>query len=246
MENSTYLKGNLDVNTTKSIPLESDPFWLDDFSILYQKNKISLFFPNADMTLVEKLNAMVRLSIILSIVLYFATRNYLYFFIMIMVMAFTVYIFKTQRENMELFFNSKDSSVVNRVNEKILSEANKSVEPSVNNPFMNINLITDNKTLEQAPKIWNDPEMKEKVEDKFGYNLYRDVGDVYNKDNGQLYYYQMPSTTIPNKQTEFAKWCYSTGYTCKENTIACAPQIPIPEYPSLSTQNPYDSTVRKL
>ncbi len=161
-------------------------------------------------------------------------------------MVFTVFIFKTQKDNMELYFNSNPESDVNEINEKILKEKDlKEIKPTVNNPFMNINLITDDKTKPEAPRIWNDPQLKKTVEDKFQYNLYRSVSDVYNKDNGQLNFYQMPSTSIPNNQTSFAKWCYGTGYTCKENSIACAPQIPIPEYPSLSTQNPYDFTVQK-
>ena len=110
---------------------------------------------------------------------------------------------------------------------------------------MNINLITDDKTKPQAPKIWNDPELKKKVEEKFEYNSYRSVSDVYNKDNAELHFYQMPSTTIPNEQTSFAKWCYGTTATCKENSINCAPQIPVPEFPSISTQNPYEYTVQK-
>ncbi len=246
MENSKYIAGNLTENTTKSLSIESDSFWLDDFKILYDKTRISQFFPTYDMTLIEKLNAMTRLSILLSMILYLATRNYHYFFIMIMVMLFTVFIFKTQKENMELYFNSYPNSDVNSVNEKIWNEDHKKkIEPTVNNPFMNINLITDDKTMPQAPKIWNDPELKKKVEEKFDYNSYRSVSDVYRKDNAELYFYQMPSTTIPNEQTSFAKWCYQTTATCKENSISCAPQIPIPEFPSIATQNPYDFTVQK-
>ena len=106
MEDSKYIKGNLEVNTTKSIGINSDPFWLNDFSILLKKNKIAQFFPTADMTLIEKLNAMTRLSIFLSILLYLFTRNYHYFFIMITIMLFTVFIFKTQKDSVELFLNS--------------------------------------------------------------------------------------------------------------------------------------------
>lgn len=247
MENSKYIKGNLEVNTTKSIGIESDPFWLNDFSILLKKNRISHFFPIADMTLIEKLNAMTRLSIILSILLYLFTRNYHYFFIMIAIMLFTVFIFKTQKDSVELFLNSIYNSDENEINTKVfLDEQKEKIEPTVNNPFMNINLITSDKTIPAAPRIWNDPQMKEKVEEKFQYNLYRDVSDIYNKNNGQFYYYQMPSTTIPNEQTAFAKWCYATGPTCKEESKYCSVgQIVTPEYPSISTTNPYDGIVQK-
>jgi len=52
---------------------------------------------------------------------------------------------------------------------------------------------------------------------------------LYGKSNSQRQYYQMPSTTIPNEQTSFAKWLYATGPTCKETSIYCAPQMdPVP------------------
>ncbi len=247
MEDSKYVKGNLEVNTTKSIGIQSDPFWLNDFSVLFKKNRIAQFFPTSDMTLIEKLNAMTRLSIFLSILLYLFTRNYHYFFIMIAIMIFTVFIFKTQKDNVELFLNSIDNSPINEINNKVfIDEHKEKIEPTVNNPFMNINLITDDKTKPSAPRIWNDPQMKDNVEDKFQYNLYRDVSDIYNKNNGQLNYYQMPSTTIPNEQTAFAKWCYATGPTCKEESKYCSVgQIVVPEFPSISTTNPYDGTVQK-
>ncbi len=247
MENSKYIEGNLTENVSKSIKLESDQFWLEDFSILFNKSKISQFFPNAEMTLVEKLNAITRLSIILSIVLYLITKNYNYFFIMILTMLFTVFIYKTQKENMELYFNSVPGSSQNLINEKILdARSEKEIKPSVNNPFMNISLITDDKTKPSAPRIWNDPQLKKEVEDKYQYNLYRDVSDIYNKDNGQLNFYQMPSTTIPNEQTAFAKWCFATGPTCKEDSKYCSVgQIVVPEFPSISTTNPYENTVQK-
>jgi len=39
---------------------------------------------------------------------------------------------------------------------KTLKEDPPEIKPTVNNPMMNINLITDDKTKEQAPKTWND------------------------------------------------------------------------------------------
>ena len=71
----------------------------------------------------------------------------------------------------------------------------------------------------------------EKVEKDFNYNLYRDVSDLYNKNNSQRQYYTAPSTTIPNKQTEFAKWLYLAPPTCKEDTIRCVPETTQPPLP---------------
>ena len=86
---------------------------------------------------------------------------------------------------------------------------------------MNINLITSDKTQEKAPQSWNNEELQKKIEDKFGYNLYRDVGDLYSKRNGQREFYSAPYNGIPD-QTAFSKWLYQwPGPTCKENSLKC-------------------------
>ena len=105
---------------------------------------------------------------------------------------------------------------------------------------MNINLITDNKEKTKAPPSWNNEKVQTKIEDKFNFNLYRDVGDLYGKSNSQREYYTMPSTTIPNEQTSFAKWLYATGPTCKEKSIYCSPEMDAVPY--IDQTNPYQDT----
>jgi len=95
--------------------------------------------------------------------------------------------------------------------------------PSNDNPFMNINLITSNRTQNAAPLSYNKPELKDLIDDKFNHDLFRDVSSVFGKRNSQRQFYTVPSTTIPNNQTAFAKWCYNTGSNCKEDTVKCAP-----------------------
>ena len=132
--------------------------------------------------------------------------------------SITVYIFKTQKDSMDLYFNLNDESFQNIVNKSIIDENKQTIIPTTTNPFMNINLITSDKTQEKAPPSWNNEELQKKIEDNFGYNLYRDFGDLYGKSNSQREFYTMPSTTIPNNQTSFAKWLYNTGPTCKEKS----------------------------
>ena len=151
-----------------------------------------------------------------------------YLLIIILIGLLTYFIYKYQENNMELFFNSYNNSNFNKI-QKSLMKNPSNIEPTVDNPFMNIDLIGDDKTKEAAPSSWNNENIKENIEDKYNYNLYRDVGDLYGKSNSQRQFYTMPSTTIPNNQTSFAKWCYSTGPTCKETSIYCAPQMnPVP------------------
>ena len=40
---------------------KSDPFWFDDMSILFSKDRLVEFFPTEDMSLGEKLNSIIDL-----------------------------------------------------------------------------------------------------------------------------------------------------------------------------------------
>ena len=111
-------------------------------------------------------------------------------------------------------------------------EETERVKPTVNNPFMNFNIITDNPNRPGASDVSNEG-IKKEANDKFkmssnmssneNQKLFRSTFDLYDRNNSQRQFYTMPSTTLPNDQTAFAKWCYSTGPTCKERTLYCAP-----------------------
>lgn len=198
----------------------SDPFWLDDPSIIFNKNRLNQFWINKGLTLIEKLNAIFRLSIYLSIILYIITRNYTYIYIGIITALVTIFIYKTQKNNLELYFNSYKNSTTNDINSNILSSAD-CIKPTVDNPMMNINLITDPRDKQKACKSWNNDNIKKEIDEKYNYNLYRDVGDLYGKSNSQREFYTVPGNTIPNEQMTFAKWCFGQPLTCKEDTAYC-------------------------
>ena len=60
------------------------------------------------------------------------------------------------------------------------------------------------------------PELEKLINNKFNYNLYRDMSDIFGRNNSQRQFYTTPVTTIPNKQMKFARWLYNTPPTCKE------------------------------
>jgi len=229
---------NINLNIKdEDVKSENDPFWINNYKILFSKERLTEFFPTIQMTLIEKLNAIFRMSIYLSILLYLFTSNYLYLYIMIIVGLFTCFIFYNQKDNIELYFNSLENSNNNNIEKNIYEDKMNTIKPSVENPFMNINLITDSKDKEAPLPSWNNDKIQKDIEDKFNYNLYRDVGDLYGKNNSQREFYTMPSTTIPNNQTSFAKWCYGVGPTCKESSIYCSPEMdPVPY---IDQTNPY-------
>lgn len=197
-------------------------FWFDDPSIILNMNYLSSFFPTSKMNLIEKLNAMMRLTLYIGVILMLIRRNYLYLYIPIIAAGFTLGAFYYDQYAVQ-----KQSDIEKSIEEGFGLNANKEVQPTSNNPLMNINLITSERTLPPAPMYYDNLKIKTDINDKFNTNLYRNVDELYGKANSQREYYTMPSTTIPNRQTEFAKWCYQTGPTCKESSLECVSQYPI-------------------
>jgi len=55
-----------------------------------------------------------------------------------------------------------------------------------------------------------------------GQGLFRNVDDVWDRNNGQMSYNTLPSTTIPNDRDSYQKWLYHTPYVCKDGDMeAC-------------------------
>ena len=212
----------------KKLRINSDDFWYNNPKVLCQKNRFIEFFPNPGLSLSEKLNALVRLGFYISIVLLVFYGNYLYLYIPIIILAFTYFVFFNYSQNIENYDNNSDNSII---------EEKKCTKPTINNPFMNINLITDKRNRKPACKYYDNEKIAGEVEKDFDYNLYRDVSDLYNKRNSQRQYYTMPSTTIPNEQTAFAKWLYQSPPTCKEDTIRCVPETTQPPIPQIGLES---------
>lgn len=214
------------------------PFWGNDPSVLFKSKNLIHFFPSATFSAAENLNSIVRLLTYLAIFLVLYSRNAQYLLLPVAGLVLTFVIYRFYPRKPELFKDPpcapcsppekmrkrrlrkrRDSEVVER----------ECVRPTVDNPFMNFNYITDsyeNKDPGCKAFLYNDPqsvETRREVESSFNSDLYRDVSDLYGKRNSQRQYFTMPWTTWPNDQTSFAKWLYRTGPTCKELGVKCAP-----------------------
>jgi hypothetical protein len=227
--------------------IQSDKFWYDDGFVIIQRNRLTEFFPTRDQTLEERLNALVRLSLYCSIVLYYYHRNYKYFSIFLGALLLTYYIYvnKPSVEIKSDIVQSKNVESESFSNKNVESESfsNKNVEsfsnnnndqikctaPTLDNPFMNVTMkdymnsdpVTQ-KTIDRPVACdTTDENVKQTIDDFFNHNLFKDVNDVFGKMNSQRQFYTMPSTTIPNAQDEFAKWLYANPKTCKEDQEFC-------------------------
>ena len=183
--------------------MSNETFWSNDIMVLLSIDGIHKYIPSTKYTLGENLNAIVRVSIIISIILtlFFKETNYLGLIVLALVGTYIT----------DKYYNQKDKYIENYKNNT------DEVLPTENNPFMNVlqddYIIRPERTI--PDNISCNPEIKGDIEDNFDKGL-TEV-DVYGRANSQRQYYTVPVTTIPNKQTEFANWLYKTPPTCKEN-----------------------------
>ena len=192
----------------------TDKFWSDDIEILFKVDKLSHFFPSTGYSFSEKLNDITRCAFYLSILLYLYNGNYKFLFIFIVVLILTYMIF----HNNEEYKTSRQliSKFTNFGNKRYPVEY---ISPTKNNPFMNISLDDYEKNPNRESimrKNGSKKNINEQINKKFNINLYKDVSDIFGKENSQRQFYTTPITTIPNDQTKFAKWLYNIPKTCKE------------------------------
>lgn len=114
--------------------VSSDPIWIDDFSILYRKDKLVEFFPKKKESKKERINSLMRLSFYISLILCIYYSNLKYSAIFVFFMIFSLIIYKNHPDKM----NSTDTSVTPlTLQEKYVNDANNKVNNNSNNTTLN-------------------------------------------------------------------------------------------------------------
>ena len=205
-----YLYLNIRIKTFFILVLfimNSDPFWKDDINILFDKHRLVEFVPTKDMNVNEKLNAATRfliyIGILMSIV--YKTTKYIYIPMIGGVLLYIIY--------------EHYPHLVDQVGGGDNGE-NSFQMPTEHNPFMNVlnTDYVDNPQRDPAADI-DLPEVKKQIDTQFSKGLFKNVDDIWNRNNSQRQYYTNPSTTIPNDRDSFMKWCYTSPTTCKEGNL---------------------------
>jgi hypothetical protein len=228
------------------------PFWIDDMSVLFNKNFIYDIFPKPIMNNNEKLNAITRLSIYLSILGYFFTSNNRIIISGILTISSIVILYKVQANKLARQDNNNNINIKEAFTNPEIYERVKSnfTEPTNNNPLMNV-LLTDycdNPTRKPAAPSYNGAvediinEKTKMIDDKFAGvenmdnsesindRLYKDLGDAIEFENSMRTFHTTANTAIPNDQEAFAKFCFGDMPSCKEgNIFACTRNMP-PRY----------------
>ncbi len=186
----------------------NDPIWFKNPVILI--NRYIEFVPTTDMNTDEKLNSIVRLSIILAFVSYIYSKNILIFLLPVFVIGLTLIISRNNLfEEPDILFD------------KTLGHPVKCSLPTQDNPYMNY-LVSDDPKKSRACDI-NEPRVKDLVDYYSNVDMYRDVGDIYNSAQRGNRFYTLPVVT-PSKeeQQDFINFCYKNkNKTCKEFSGSC-------------------------
>ena len=214
-------------------------FWVSDPSILFRTETISELWPTKGMTMDENLNAITRLTIVLTLVGFMISKNYrviaagIITIILIIILRQSRLSKKYQRN--EGFSSSSSPGFA--------PEKNIYKHPTKQNPLMNVLLteIQDNPNRPSAQPSY-DPEVvnniNKKTQDMVVSNfdnptgiqekLFRDLGDNFQFDRSMIHFNSTANTQIPNDQKSFAEFCYGDMMECKTvgDIDTCVKNIP--------------------
>lgn len=203
----------------------STPFWYKDPSILYDKDYIFEIFPSKRFDITRKLNSLLRLSILYSLIIYLINKDNRYIVLPFVVAAVTWVIWTRQKDTH--IDDVLEESMSNRLDDLVMINdlATECRVPTKDNPFMNPGLnefSNDNVRMPKSCPSYNNVGVQNRIEQLFNEDLYRDVKDIFGKANSQRQFYTVPGNQVPNDQGSFAQWCYGRPKTCKEgNKLSC-------------------------
>jgi hypothetical protein len=236
MDTTTTTKETCGSSNTTTTSLAPPPisFWGQDPNVLIQAPFD--FFPMTDMTLEQKLNALTRGLIVLTLLSFFYSHNTRLLIIGVILLV-AIFLFHWAYKRQEGFYLSQREAL-ERIH-KMKSNPDKIFHPaSPHNPLSNV-LVTD---WTENPQKLPAPPMDDKknadnillqakrmvVQQNPGQpdiaeKLFADLANEFDFEQSMRPFYSTASSTIPNDQKAFAEFCYGSMISCKDgNMFACA------------------------
>lgn len=201
-------------------------FWLNEPSILLDRNNIFNIWPSTTMNKNEKLNSISRMIILLTVVGFLLTKQFKIILTGIITLAVIVLIQSIQKKN-KINLNSVEAFTNSNYYELIKDDYSS---PTKKNPVMNVLLteIQDDPTRKPAAPSFNpvvsediNTATKEFITSEFkdpniDEKLFKDLGDNFAFDQSMRTWYATPNTQVPNDQKKFAEFCYGNMKSNKE------------------------------
>ncbi|MBC60886.1 MAG: hypothetical protein CMP11_00350 [Zetaproteobacteria bacterium] len=196
-----------------------DLFWFQNPSILFRKDRLTQLWPYESMSYHEKLNATTRFIILISFLGFMILNNYLIllFGIVLILLLLTVFHLNTKKNIQESMETMKTNTIMEQE------------KHTPKNPLYNV-LLTDYETNpnKKAGSKKYDASKEELINSQVKNFVLENNKD--NKDIGKIFknmvnniefeksmrqFHMNPSTTIPNDQDDFLKYCYNDLYSEK-------------------------------
>ena len=225
------------------------PFWAENPNVLFQHEYLLEFFPVDMMTYEQKLNAISRTVIVLSVLGFIFTKSIRLVVVAVMTLVAVYFLYSFQKDKTKKSRSkSFDPEGFTNPADTILQEFNYIKNPDVfdkstpDNPFSNVlipdyeyntdkkpappafNSTVNNTILEQAKQLVSElnpgqPDISDK--------LFKDLGEQYVFEQSLRQFNSNPSTTIPNDQQGFAEFCYGSMVSSHDgNPFALARNLP--------------------
>ena len=182
-------------------------FWLDDPTVLLNTKYITELWPYSYMSINEKLNATTRFIILATLLGYMCLNRYIILILGLIIIGIIVFLYQIQpeKENMSNYYNLEKQQNIesnnpmgnvlmtdytyNPYKTAVNPEYNPVVESSINSAAKDF-VLQENKDNADVP------------------NMFSYLGDQLVFEQSMRPFYTNPSTTIPNSQDDFLKFCY--------------------------------------
>ena len=222
-------------------------FWSNEPTVLFNKDNIFELWPTSDMCYEQKLNAITRLIILITILGYISTMSTRILVIGFLTLAVIFVLFKMRKQKltkdmvMEGFSDNVSPSVLKQkpkhitnpvTLETVLDDEFK--EGNKRNPFSNVLLtqINDDPERKSAPPSFNvdvDEDITKNIKKAVqmlnpgikntNKQLYPDLWQNFQLDQSNRAFYSTPNTRVANDQGAFAQFLYNDlKYSAKEST----------------------------
>jgi hypothetical protein len=213
------------------------PFWFDNPNILLQPDFIHEWCFTPSMTLEQKLNAITRLILVVTLLLFVVMKKF-HIILLGGLSLFFIVIFYRSHTKQDGYENVNDQIVAMKES----PDSTTTQAPTVHNPFGNLTIadITENPDKLPAPLLDQEDTtdvVNERVREVIQMlnptfpdlteRLYKGVGDQYVMEQSLRAFTSQACTTVVNDLDAYKKFCYGDMISSKEgNPFALARNNP--------------------
>ena len=180
--------------------MSSDKIWYQDIFVLARRP--TEFFPTKMQSPSEHLNALVRLIIYVTVGLFAYTQS-----------IKTIALGLAAITTISLVYRGRGRGA------GLSNGTGECRQPTKNNPFSNTLVNEYGHDLGPPPCEYD--EVKDQIEKNFNEGLFKDLEDVFDKQNSQRQFYTHPTGGNPPDTKAFSEFLYGNSKNCKSNPNQC-------------------------